>query len=202
MVVGPRSLASIGIILLVLAFGGGLVVAAQPVTVEITLNAYDFFFTQPGVTGNNPTLVVMSGQTVIVTLQNEGAKLHEFFVLTQVEYDGYVNALRKGQKAEEPLPAFKNASVEDVAPQESKTGTFVVGEPGTYVYACLSKDGPAPLLHAHQGMFGTFQVNQGGIAGLATRLTAWLTNMPGIYLFQAYILISIIILAARARHST
>ena len=178
---------AVAVIIVVLAVAGGLYVATRPATRQITLQAYDFFFTESGVSGNNPTITVNAGDTVVLTVQNLGVKDHEFFVVTQSDYNNYINALKNGQSAKEPSPAFNEASVEDVSPGQSKTGTFVVGQPGTYVYACLDKDGTDPLVHANKGMFGTFQVNSGGILGLTGTMTAWLISVPPIYVFQVYL---------------
>ncbi len=182
---------AVAVVIIVLAIAGGLYFASRPTTRQITLQFYEFFFTASGLTGNNPTITVNSGDTIVLTVQNQGILDHEFFVLTQSDYNNYIDALKNGQSAEEPLPAFEHASVEDVLPGESKTGTFVVGQPGTYVYACLDKDGTDPLVHAHKGMFGTFQVNSGGILGLTGTLTGWLMNVPSIYIFQVYLISAI-----------
>ncbi len=189
----------VAVIIIVLAVAGGLYFASRPTTRQITVQNYEFFFTVSGLTGNNPTITVNSGDTIVLTAQNQGIKDHEFFVLTQSDYNNYISALKSGQSAQEPLPAFQHASVEDVSPGESKTGTFVVGQPGTYVYACLEKDGTDPLVHANKGMFGTFQVNSGGIAGLTGTLTGWLMNVPSIYLFQVYLISAITVLTTVSR---
>ena len=193
---------AVAMIIVVLAVAGGLYFASRPVTRQVTLQGYEFFFTESGITGNNPTVTVNSGDTVILTFQNQGIKDHEFFVLSQTDYNNYINALRSGQSAKEPSPAFADASVEDVLPGQSKTGSFVAGQPGTYVYACLDKDGTDPLVHAHKGMFGSFQVNNGGILGLTGTLTSWLTNVPAIYLFQVYLISAITVVTALSRQTT
>jgi len=181
----------IAVIVIALAVGGGLYFVSRPTTRQITLQAFDYFFLQPGVTGNNPTITVKSGDTIVLTIQNLANKDHEYFVLTQSDYNNYINALQKGENAEEPKPAFKEAEVEDVEAGQSKTGTFVAGQPGTYVYACLDKDGTKPLTHAHKGMFGTFTVQSGGIFSLANGLAEWFGNVPVVYMFQAYLIAAI-----------
>ncbi len=191
----------VAVIIVVLAVAGGIYFATRPATRQITVQAYDFFFTESGVTGNNPTVTVNSGDTVVLTLQNQGAKDHEFFVLTQSDYNNYINALKNAQSVKEPSPAFKEASVEDVSAGQSKTGTFVVGQAGTYVYACLDKDGTDPLVHANRGMFGTFQVNSGGILGLTGAMTGWLTGVPAIYIFQVYLIAAISAVTTISRQS-
>ena len=191
----------VAVIIVVLAVGAGLYFTTRPTTRQITLQGFEYFFLQPGTTGNNPTITVNSGDTVVLTIQNLGSHDHEFFVLTQSDYNNYINAIKNGQSAEEPEPAFKEAEVEDVLAGESKTGTFVVGEPGTYVYACLDKDGTAPLLHAHKGMFGTFQVQSGGIFILTRSVSDMFNNalntIPGIAFWQVGIVIALAALAKR-----
>ncbi len=177
----------VAVVIIALIVVAGLYFTTRPTTWQITLQAYDFFFIQSGARGNNPTLEVRSGDTVVLTLQNLGGKEHEFFVLSQLDYNSYIDALQKGQSAKEPQPAFKGARVEDVGAGKSQTATFVVGATGTYVYACLDNDGTQPLTHAHKGMFGTFQVQSGGIF----ILTEWLSNVPTIYLFQPYLLAAV-----------
>ncbi len=191
----------LAVIIIVLAVAGGLYFASRPTTRLVTLQFYEFFFTVSGLTGNNPTISVNSGDTIVLTAQNQGIKDHEFFVLTQSDYNNYISALKSGQSADEPLPAFEHASVEDVSAGESKTGTFVAGQPGTYVYACLDKDGTDPLVHANKGMFGTFQVNSGGILGLTGALTGWLMNVPSIYLFQVYLISAITVVTTLSRET-
>lgn len=187
-----KSVAAIAAVVIVaIVVGGALYYTSRPVTRQFTLQAFDYFFTQSGVTGNNPTLTVNSGDTVIITIQNMADKDHEFFVLTQDDYNNYVKALQNGQDASEPEPAFKGASVEDVGAGQTMTGTFVAGAAGTYVYACLDKVGTTPLTHAHKGMFGTFQINPGGSAGMIRQLTTWFSGVPSVYAFQAYLVIAI-----------
>jgi plastocyanin len=184
----------VAVLIIVLA-AAGFYFATRPTTHQITLQAFEYFFTEPGVSGNNPTITVNSGDTVVLTIQNLGTKDHEFFVLTQSDYNNYIKAIQNGQSAEEPAPAFKEASVEDVGAGESKTGTFVAGATGTYVYACLDKSGTEPLLHAHKGMFGTFQVQSGGIFSLARTFESIFSNtfsvVPSIVLWQAAIVLSL-----------
>lgn len=195
------------VVIVALAIGGALYVQSMPTTRQITLQSFDFFFTMPGSNAQNPTVTVRSGDTLILTIQNLGTKNdHEFFVLTQSDYVSYITALVNGQNASEPKPAFPNASVEDVPAGQSKTGTFVVGQSGTYVYACLDKEGTAPLTHAHKGMFGTFQVQAGGLFSITKSFgsmfgnvfNAGLTSVPTIVIWQAVILLS---LAAVTRKS-
>ena len=192
---------AVAVIIVILAVAGGLYFATRPATRQITLQAFDYFFLQPGVTGNNPTITVNSGDTVVLSIQNLATHDHEFFVLTQSDYNTYVTAIANGQSAEEPEPAFKDAEVEDVLAGQSKTGTFVAGQLGTYVYACLDKDGTAPLLHANKGMFGTFVVQSGGIFSLGRSLSnvfsATLNVVPSIAFWQATMVIALAMVIKR-----
>lgn len=185
----------VAVIIVVLAVGAGLYFTTRPTTRQITLQAFDFFFLQPGVQGNNPTITVNSGDTVVLTVQNLASHDHEFFILTQSDYNNYINALNSGQSASEPEPAFKEAEVEDVGAGQTRTGTFVAGQSGTYVYACLDKDGTAPLTHANRGMFGTFQVQSGGIFKLTRSfgnlVSETLGIVPSIAFWQATLVIAL-----------
>lgn len=185
----------VAVIIVVLAVGAGIYFATRPTTRQITLQAFDYFFLQPGTTGNNPTITVNSGDTVVITIQNLATHDHEFFVLTQSDYNSYATAIQNGQSAEEPEPAFTDAEVEDVLAGQSQTGTFIAGQPGTYVYACLDHDGTAPLIHANKGMFGTFVVQSGGFfslgRSLSNMISATLNVVPSIVFWQAAIVLAL-----------
>jgi uncharacterized cupredoxin-like copper-binding protein len=172
----------------------------------LRFQAFYFFFTVAGLNGNNPTITVRTGDTVVLTLENMGTKNdHEFFVLTQADFKNYTTSLQLGQNATEPLPAFADGSVEDVPPGESKTGTFVVGQPGTYVYACLDTEGTDPLTHANKGMYGTFIVQSGGLFSITRSMGNLVTNtfgttlvnIPSIVIWQAFIVLALAALLKR-----
>jgi plastocyanin len=194
-------------VVLVIGFNAAYL-QSLPTTRHITVQAYDFFFVVSGVQGSspidNPTITVRTGDTIVLTLQNAGSKNdHEFFVLTKVNFDKYMTSLNIGENASEPEPAFMNGSVEDVPTGESKTGTFVVGQPGTYVYACLDKMGTEPVTHANKGMYGTFQVESGGLFSIMSSLggtlgdtASRLTSIPSIIIWQVAILLSLVALAS------
>jgi len=189
---------AIALVIVVLVVGGALYYATRPTTREIKLQAFDFFFLQPGTTGNNPTITVTAGDTIVLTIENLGSKDHEFFVLTQEDYKKYFDAIQAGQTAEEPEPAFKGAEVEDVKPREAKTATFIAERPGTFVYACLDKDGTRPLTHAHKGMFGTFEVRSSGLFGMMD----WLSNVPSFFALQAPVIGAVSLVSAFTRQNT
>lgn len=193
-------------VIVAIAIGGALYAQSMPTTRQVTVQGFDFFFLIPGNQAQNPTVTVKTGDTIVLTLQNMGSKNdHEFFILDPKDYNNYLSALASGQNASEPKPAFPSASVEDVPAGQSKTGTFVVGQPGTYVYACLDKEGTEPLTHAHKGMYGTFVVESSGLFGLTKTLggatnnifSNLVTGIPSIAIWQAAIIISLVVLARR-----
>lgn len=178
-----------------------------PTTRHITVQSFDFFFTVPGIQGNDPTITVRTGDTIVLTLENNVTQNdHEFFVLTKENFDKYTTTLQLGENASEPEPAFMNGSVEDVAAGQSKTGTFVVEQSGTYIYACLDKMGTVPLTHANKGMYGTFQVESGGIFSIMRSLGSLLgdvfsnsiTSVPIIIIWQVAILLSLAAVTKRS----
>ena len=203
-----RTAIVIAIILIMIAAFNAAYLQSLPTTRRITVQSYDFFFVVPGLSGNNPTITVRTGDTVVLVLENRGTKNdHEFFMLTQSDFDNYTSALQRRQNATEPDPAFTNGSVEDVAAGTSKTGTFVVGQPGTYVYACLDKMGTDPVTHANKGMYGTFIVQSGGLFGMTRSMgnlvtntfSSALPNIPTIIIWQAVIVLALAVLIKRER---
>ncbi len=163
------------VVLIVLVAGGGFYLATRPTTVQLKLQAYDFFFMDAS-GKQNPTITVRVGDTIVITIENKATKLqHEFFVVRQDEFNKYVDAISKGQDPKEPDPVFKEASIEDIAAGETKSGTFVAEQAGTYVYACLTHDGTRPLIHAHKGMYATFQVQQRTFLQISPE---WLAILP------------------------
>lgn len=186
------------VMVVLIVVGGAFLLTPKPITREITLQAFDFCFLEAGVAGQNPTITVNSGDTIVLTIHNLGGKDHEFFVLTQSAYNTYINALQAGQAAEEPEPAFEGAEIEDIEPGNTRTGTFVAGQAGTYVYACLDKDGTAPLTHAHKGMFGTFLVKSVGLLGLID----WLSDIPSFLALPAPVIGTVMFIGASIRRNT
>jgi len=196
-----RITVALAVVFVVLVIGfNAAYLQSLPTIRHITVEGYDFFFTVPGMQGDNPTITVRTGDTIVLTLKNMGSKNdHEFFILTKADFDNYTTSLSAGENASEPRPAFQNGSVEDVAAGESKTGTFVVGLPGAYVYACLDKTGTGPLTHANKGMYGTFQVESGGLFSVVQSIRGILggavgsamTSIPSIVIWQVAILLSL-----------
>jgi plastocyanin len=205
---GRATVVAVAAILIIIVAFNAAYLQSLPSVRRITVQGFDFFFVVPGLSGNNPTITVRTGDTVVLTLENKGTQNdHEIFVLTQQDFDNYTKSLQVGENATEPLPAFPDASVEDVPPGESKTGTFVVGPAGTYVYACLDKQGTGSLTHANKGMYGTFVVQGGGLFSI-TRSVAdmttstfnnTLTSIPSIIIWQAAIVIALAVLLKREK---
>lgn len=205
---GRKTLVLVAVFIVLMIGFNAAYLQSLPTTRHITVQAFDFFFVVSGVQGSsptdNPTITVRTGDTIVLTLQNMGGKNdHEFFVLTKENFDKYIPSLNIGENVSEPEPAFTNGSVEDVAAGESKTGTFVVGQPGTYVYACLDKMGTEPLTHANKGMFGTLQVDSGGFFSVMNSLGATfgdtssrIMSIPSIIMWQIAILLSLVVLAS------
>jgi plastocyanin len=190
----------VAVILVVIVVFNVAYLQSLPTTRRIRVQAFDFFFVVPGLNGDNPTITVGTGDTVVLTLENMGTTNdHEFFVLTQSDFKNYTASLQIGKNATEPAPAFVDGSVEDVPPGMSKTGTFVVGQPGTYVYACLDTEGTEPLTHANKGMYGTLIVQNGGLFGMTRSTEGFVTNMfsntsiniPSIVIWQAAIVLAL-----------
>ena len=59
------------------------------------------------------------------------------------------------------------------------------------MYACLAKDGTAPLIHANKGMFGNFTVLN-PLEALAGKLSG--LNIPLFVLFQIYVVAALVII--------
>jgi plastocyanin len=203
-----RTVILVAVVLLVIVAFNAAYLQSLPTTRRIRVQAFDFFFTVPGLSADNPTITVRTGDTIVLTLENMGTtNNHEFFVLTQSAFKNYTTSLQVGENATEPAPAFVDGSVEDVPPGTSKTGTFVVGQPGTYVYACLDTEGTAPLTHANKGMYGTLIVQNGGLFGMTRSMEDLVSNtfsnipvnIPSIVIWQAAIVLALAVVLKRER---
>ncbi len=115
-----------------------IAIALTDVTVEIApgvrYSSWTFAGGAPG-----PAIHVRQGQTVHVTLTNEGAIPHS------IDF----HAARVA-----PNVAFK-----DVAPGESFDFEFVAGDPGVFMYHCGT---PPVLAHIANGMYGAIVVEPAG----------------------------------------
>ena len=95
----------------------------------------------PGEEGNNPDIVVSSGDEVTINTRNDGISFHAFGVvndpddISSIVWNSDIGSV-----------------VNSIKPSESGSVTFTAGAPGTYYYICTVPG------HAQQGMKGTFTV--------------------------------------------
>ena len=95
----------------------------------------------PGEEGNNPDVVVNSGDEVTITTINAGMSFHAFGVVSNP--DDFNSVVFDSAIA---------AATNPLKPGESGTSEFIAGEEGTYYYICTVPG------HALQGMVGNFIV--------------------------------------------
>ena len=95
----------------------------------------------PGEEGNNPDVVVNSGDEVTITTINAGMSFHAFGVVSNP--DDFNSVVFDSSIA---------AATNPLKPGESGSTTFTAGAPGTYYYICTVPG------HALQGMVGNFIV--------------------------------------------
>ena len=135
---------------IIVSGSSGPAVAADPTGVsrEFTLDfveSDDFrtlaFNALPGEEGNNPTIVVNSGDEVTITSLNAGMSFHAFGVVSNP--DDFNSVIFDSAIA---------AATNPLKPGESGSTTFIAGAPGTYHYICTVPG------HALQGMIGEFIV--------------------------------------------
>jgi uncharacterized cupredoxin-like copper-binding protein len=109
--------------LLLTACGGG----SKP-AVEITLEARDFAFSVPSIT-------VMAGEPVQLTLKNMGRLGHDF-VIEKIDADTTV--IKEGDAEEHPMPGMGAENDLHISAQVGETSViqFTVVEPGTYPFFC------------------------------------------------------------------
>jgi len=109
---------------------------------EISSSTYGFGTSSGHETSPGPTLTFNAGESVTVTLHNEGQMAHNFAIVssksdvTSVEWNSQIAS------SSNPVAAGGSASV-----------TFTVGSAGNYYYVC-QVDG-----HASLGMWGNVKVN-------------------------------------------
>jgi len=128
---------------------------------DFAYNGYGFNDYQGG-----PTLQVKEGDTVRVTLINEGALNHEFMLVSTIALEEALEALEHGAEdngndnepdAEEhihPEMAFPGAMLA-LTPGEKGTVEFVADKAGTFAIACFVGE---PQVHAALGMHATLIV--------------------------------------------
>ena len=135
---------------IVVSGSSGPAVAAAPTGVshEFELDfieSADFrtlaFNALPGEEGNNPQIIVNSGDEVTITTNNAGMSFHAFGVVSNP--DDFNSVIFDSAIA---------AATNPLKPGESGSVTFTAGAPGTYHYICTVPG------HALQGMIGEFIV--------------------------------------------
>ena len=95
----------------------------------------------PGEEGNNPQIIVNSGDEVTITTNNAGMSFHAFGVVSNP--DDFNSVIFDSAIA---------AATNPLKPGESGSTTFTAGAPGIYHYICTVPG------HALQGMIGEFIV--------------------------------------------
>ena len=135
---------------IVVSGSSGPAVAAAPTGVshEFELDfieSADFrtlaFNALPGEEGNNPQIIVNSGDEVTITTNNAGMSFHAFGVVSNP--DDFNSVIFDSAIA---------AATNPLKPGESGSTTFTAGAPGIYHYICTVPG------HALQGMIGEFIV--------------------------------------------
>ena len=135
---------------IIISGSSGPAVAAEPTGVshDFTLDfveSDDFrtlaFNALPGEEGNNPQIIVNSGDEVTITTNNAGMSFHAFGVVSNP--DDFNSVIFDSAIA---------AATNPLKPGESGSVTFTDGAPGTYHYICTVPG------HALQGMIGEFIV--------------------------------------------
>lgn len=143
-----KKAALVAVFVIVLVAGTGFFIYLS-MTPSATIKSFEltaFEFGYNGVKGG-PTIKVKVGDTVRITLMNQGGIEHELMIVEKVEMP-----MVQGRMAH-PEPVFAQASIEDVRPGQTKAATFKVTKPGRFFYACFEEE-PEP--HYKLGMFGEF----------------------------------------------
>jgi nitrite reductase (NO-forming) len=145
---GHRDQGMVGEIIISGSSGPAVAAAPTGVSHDFTLDfveSDDFrtlaFNALPGEEGNNPTIVVNSGDEVTITSVNAGMSFHAFGVVSNP--DDFNSVIFDSAIA---------AATNPLKPGESGSTTFIAGAPGTYHYICTVPG------HALQGMIGEFIV--------------------------------------------
>ncbi len=145
---GHRDQGMVGEIIVSGSSGPAVAAAPTGVSHDLTLDfveSDDFrtlaFNALPGEEGNNPDIVVNSGDEVTITSLNDGMSFHAFGVVSNP--DDFNSVIFDSAIA---------AATNPLKPGESGSTTFTAGAPGTYYYICTVPG------HALQGMVGNFIV--------------------------------------------
>jgi len=145
---GHRDQGMVGEIIVSGSSGPAVAAAPTGVSHEFELDfieSADFrtlaFDALPGEEGNNPQIIVNSGDEVTITTNNAGMSFHAFGVVSNP--DDFNSVIFDSAIA---------AATNPLKPGESGSTTFTAGAPGTYHYICTVPG------HALQGMIGEFIV--------------------------------------------
>jgi len=145
---GHRDQGMVGEIIVSGSSGPAVAAAPTGVSHDLTLDfveSDDFrtlaFNALPGEEGNNPDVIVNSGDEVTITTNNVGMSFHAFGVVSNP--DDFNSVIFDSAIA---------AATNPLKPGESGSTTFTAGAPGTYYYICTVPG------HALQGMVGNFIV--------------------------------------------
>ena len=145
---GHRDQGMVGEIIVSGSSGPAVAAAPPGVSHEFELDfieSADFrtlaFNALPGEEGNNPDVIVNSGDEVTITTNNVGMSFHAFGVVSNP--DDFNSVIFDSAIA---------AATNPLKPGESGSTTFTAGAPGTYYYICTVPG------HALQGMVGNFIV--------------------------------------------
>jgi len=145
---GHRDQGMVGEIIVSGSSGPSIAAAPTGVSHDFTLDfieSADFrtlaFDALPGEEGNNPQIIVSSGDEVTITTNNAGMSFHAFGVVSNP--DDFNSVIFDSAIA---------AATNPLKPGESGSVTFTAGAPGTYHYICTVPG------HALQGMIGEFIV--------------------------------------------
>ena len=145
---GHRDQGMVGEIIISGSSGPAVAAAPTGVSHDFTLDfveSDDFrtlaFNALPGEEGNNPQIIVNSGDEVTITTNNAGMSFHAFGVVSNP--DDFNSVIFDSAIA---------AATNPLKPGESGSTTFTAGAPGTYHYICTVPG------HALQGMIGEFIV--------------------------------------------
>ena len=145
---GHRDQGMVGEIIISGSSGPAVAAAPTGVSHDFTLDfveSDDFrtlaFNALPGEEGNNPQIIVNSGDEVTITTNNAGMSFHAFGVVSNP--DDFNSVIFDSAIA---------AATNPLKPGESGSVTFTAGAPGTYHYICTVPG------HALQGMIGEFIV--------------------------------------------
>ena len=145
---GHRDQGMVGEIIVSGSSGPAVAAAPTGVSHEFELDfieSADFrtlaFDALPGEEGNNPQIIVNSGDEVTITTNNAGMSFHAFGVVSNP--DDFNSVIFDSAIA---------AATNPLKPGESGSTTFTAGAPGIYHYICTVPG------HALQGMIGEFIV--------------------------------------------